>query len=396
MRESSSKEISALARGRRAWAVELRRSLHRIPETAWTEIKTSALLQNELKRLGIPFKVIAKTGILAELKNGKGKCVAFRTDIDALPITEQTGYSFRSLHPGNMHACGHDVHMATITLAAALLIQLREKFCGTVKFIYQPAEESPPGGAEVLVKAGVLKNPAVDMIFALHVDPLRPVGRIGIREGTMCAGTLDFDVLVRGKGGHGAYPHLAIDPIVCTADLISSLQTIVARDVSPFEPAVVTVGKIESGTARNVIPDTCRIEGTARSLTDEGLKRLAARIKKIANDIAEAHKCKADVAFTWGYPPLVNAADANERLRESAIRILGRSQVDVVETPSMGGEDFAHFVNAVPGAMFWLGVRNQKIGAIHSLHHPQFRADEAAITIGASLLAQAAIDFLNG
>ncbi len=395
MIETGSKEIGALARRQKAWAVNLRRSLHRIPETAWTEVKTSALLQRELKRLGIPFKVIAKTGILAELRNGKGKCVAFRTDIDALPITEQTGYSFRSLHPGKMHACGHDVHMATITSAAALLVGLRQKFRGTVKFIYQPAEESPPGGAEVLVKAGVLKNPVVDMIFALHVDPLRPVGRIGIREATMCAGTLDFDVVVRGKGGHGAYPHLAIDPIVCTAALISSLQTIVARDVSPFEPAVVTVGKIESGTARNVIPDSCRIEGTARSLTNEGLKRLAERIRKITNDIARAHKCQAEVAFTWGYPPLVNAAAANRRLRESAIKLLGRAQVDTVETPSMGGEDFAHFVNAVPGAMFWLGVRNPKIGAIHSLHHQQFRADEGAITIGASLLAQAAIDFLN-
>lgn len=376
-------------------AVDLRRALHRIPETAWTEFKTSALLRQELKRLQVPFRKVAGTGILAEIRNGKGRCIAIRTDIDGLPIYEQTDYPFKSLHPGQMHACGHDMHMATVTTTAAVLLQLRREFRGTVKLIYQPAEESPPGGARVLVNDGVLEDPKVDMIFGLHVDPHRRAGRIGIRAGTMCAGTLDFDVTIRGTGGHGAYPHLSQDPVAVAAQVIAGLQTIVAREVSPFEPAVVTVGKIEGGTARNVIPDVCRLEGTARSLAEKQLRFLARRIEAITVKTCKAHNCVADLTFTWGYPPLVNTEEANLVLRAAAQSLYGAGVLSPVRTPSMGGEDFAHYVNAVPGAMFWLGVRNVAIGAIHGLHHPSFKADETALKTGVSVLAKAALDFLN-
>lgn len=390
----SDKVISLTSRHFRG-AVGLRRALHRIPETAWTEFKTSALLRRELKRLRIPFRSIAGTGILAEIRSGRGRCVAIRTDIDGLPITEQTDYSFKSLHAGRMHACGHDMHMATVTTTAAVLMQLRKEYRGTIKLIYQPAEESPPGGAQALVRAGALENPKVDMIFGLHVDPHRRAGRVGIRPGTMCAGTLDFDITIRGTGGHGAYPHLTHDPIAAAAQVIAGLQTIVAREVSPFEPAVVTVGKIESGTARNVIPDICRLEGTARSLTEKHLRFLARRIEAITVKTCRAHNCVADLKFTWGYPPLVNADETNRVLRAAAQSLYGASILSPVRTPSMGGEDFAHYVNAVPGAMFWLGVRNEAIGATYGLHHPSFKADETAMKTGISVLAKAALDVLN-
>ncbi len=395
MDKSLSDKVIRLTNRHFRGAVELRRALHRIPETAWTEFKTSAQLRQELKRLKIPFRRIAGTGILAEIRNGTGRCVAIRTDIDGLPIFEQTDYSFKSLHSGQMHACGHDMHMATVTTTAAILMQLREEYRGTIKLIYQPAEESPPGGAHVLVGHGVLRDPKVEMIFGLHVDPHRRAGRIGIRSGTMCAGTLDFDITIRGTGGHGAYPHLTHDPISVAAQVVAGLQTIVAREVSPFEPAVVTVGKIEGGAARNVIPDVCRLEGTARSLTEKHLRFLARRIEAITVKTCKAHDCVADLKFTWGYPPLVNAEEANLVLRAAAQSLYGASVLSPVRTPSMGGEDFAHYVNAVPGAMFWLGVRNEAIGAIHGLHHPSFKADETALKTGISVMAKAALDFLN-
>jgi len=395
MDKSLSDKVISLTSQHFRGAVELRRALHRIPETAWTEFKTSARLRQELKRLKIPFRSIAGTGILAEIRNGKGRCVAIRSDIDGLPIMEQTDYPFKSQHSGQMHACGHDMHMATVTTTAAVLMQLRKEYRGTIKLIYQPAEESPPGGAQVLVREGVLENPKVDMIFGLHVDPHRRAGRVGIRSGTMCAGTLDFDITIRGTGGHGAYPHLTHDPIAAAAQVIAGLQTIVAREVSPFEPAVVTVGKIEGGTARNVIPDACRLEGTARSLTEKHLRFLARRIEAITIKTCRAHNCAADLRFTWGYPPLVNADAANLVLRTAAQSLYGTSVLSPVRTPSMGGEDFAHYVNAVPGAMFWLGVRNEAMGAIYGLHHPAFKADETALKTGISVLAKAALDFLN-
>ncbi|TFH65640.1 MAG: amidohydrolase [Candidatus Zixiibacteriota bacterium] len=376
-------------------SVALRRRLHQIPETAWEEKKTSATLKNFLKTHGIPFRSVAKTGIVGEIRSGKGKCVAIRTDIDALPITEETDYAFKSIHPGRMHACGHDIHMATVSTAALLLMQMRSEFAGTVKLLYQPSEESPPGGAIAMVKAGVLKHPQVDMIFGLHVWPTINVGQIGIKEGALCAGVLDFDVEILGKGGHGAYPQDTIDPIVCAAQVVSSLQTIVSRHINPFEPAVVTIGKIDGGATRNVIPPICRLSGTARAQSTEMLKQLQIEIEKIVLNIAKGHGCKAKFTYLKGYPPLTNVPAANKYLSGACLDLYGKRALVSPPHPSMGGEDFAHFLGHVPGAMFLLGMRNPKIGAIHGLHHPKFKADEDAITIGAAVLTKAVIDFLN-
>ncbi len=376
-------------------SVALRRQLHRIPEVGWEEKKTSAALKKFLAAHRIPFRSVLGTGIVAEIRSGRGKCVAIRTDIDALPVTEEADCPFKSTHPGRMHACGHDVHMATVSAAGLLLMRLRSEFKGTVKLLYQPSEESPPGGAIAMVKAGVLAKPRVDMIFGLHAWPTIAVGQIGIKEGALCAGVLDFDIEIIGVGGHGAYPHDATDPIVCAAQVISSLQTVVSRIVNPFEPAVVTIGKIEGGTTRNVIPPICRLSGTARAQSKNMLNQLQNEIEKIVLNVAKGHGCRARFSYIKGYPPLTNSLVPNRYLSKACLDLYGRKALMSPLHPSMGGEDFAYFLEHVPGAMFLLGIRNPKIGATYGLHHPKFRADESAIAVGATLLTKAVINFLN-
>jgi amidohydrolase len=395
MTNSLSEKILSSAREVFGASVTLRRQLHRIPETAWQEHKTSTALKRFLKSHRIPFKSLVDTGIVAEIKSGRGKCVAIRTDIDALPITEQTDYSFSSTHPGRMHACGHDIHMATVSTAALLLNQLRNEFSGTVKLLYQPAEESAPGGAIAMVKAGVLQNPKVNMIFGLHAWPTIKAGQVAVKDGALCAGVLDFDIEIIGKGGHGAYPHDTVDPIVCCSHIVSSLQTIVSRSVNPFEPAVVTIGKIEGGAARNVISPTCKLYGTARAQSERQLRQLQRKIEVIVHGGARTFNCKGKITYLEGYPPLVNAPEANKYLVSATQKLYGKRALVSLPHPSMGGEDFAYFLRQVPGAMFLLGVRNLDIGAVYGLHHPKFRADENAITVGTAILTQAAIDYLN-
>jgi amidohydrolase len=390
-----SEKILAAAHKAAGDAVALRRQLHEIPETSWEEKKTSAVLKSFLKSHGISHKPVVGTGLVGEIRSGKGKCVAIRADIDALPVTEETDYPFRSKHPECMHACGHDIHMATVSLAGLLLQQLTNEFSGTIKLLYQPSEESPPGGAIAMVEAGVLKNPRVDMIFSLHAWPTIRAGQIGIKDGALCAGVLDFDIEIIGKGGHGAYPQDTIDPIVCGADLITSLQTIVSRTVNPFEPAVVTIGKIVGGTTRNVIPPTCSLSGTARAQSMKMLQTLRAQIERIAYGVASSHGCKVKFTDIKGYPPLINSPAANKYLANACNDLYGKKSLVWPAHPSMGGEDFAYFLRNTPGAMFLLGIRNPKIGAVYGLHHPKFKADESAIAIGATLLTKAVMDFLN-
>ncbi len=392
---SLSDKIVATARELFPVSRDLRRTLHQIPEIAWEETKTSAHLKSFLKSHAISAHSIAGTGLVAEIKSGPGKCVAIRSDIDALPINEQTDYSFKSKHPGRMHACGHDMHMATVSTTALLLSRLRDEYRGTIKLLYQPAEEAPPGGAIELIKGGALKQPNVDLILGMHVNAMLPVGKIGIRDDSLFAGVLDFNVTITGKGGHGAIPHQARDPIVCAAAVISQLQTVVSRSVDPFEPAVLTVGRIDGGTARNVIPGSCVLQCTARGQSKKTLRLLERRIKAIVKHVTASHDCSSEIDFLASYPPLLNSRRANQFLRAASRDLFGRSSIIELETPSMGGEDFAHYLEHVPGAMFFLGVGNKRIGAIHSWHHPQFKADEDAIPIGAAVLAKAAIDFLN-
>lgn len=395
MPDSQSRKILALAQSLAAKSVALRRTLHRIPEIAFQEHKTSATIKKFLTRHKIEFRTAAGTGIVAEIRSGEGKCVAIRSDIDALPVAEETDLPFRSIHPGAMHACGHDVHMAIVSTCALMLHRLRDQFHGTVKFLYQPAEEAPPGGAIDMISQGALENPKVDMIFGLHVNPAIAIGKIGVRDGGLFGSEFDFDVEIVGKGGHGAIPHKAIDPIVCASAVVTALQSIVARNIDPFVPAVVSIGKIEGGSARNIIPDSCRLLGTARAQDAVTLKQLKRTIDNIIKKTAQAYQCQAIAKYYVGYPPLVNDPLANRFIVNSCRELFGENSVQFIPKPSMGAEDFARYLQHTAGAMFFLGIRNKEIGAAYGWHHPKFMVDEAAIPFGAAVLTKATLDFLN-
>ncbi len=392
-------ELLAKARELHSQQVKWRRHFNQNPELSDREFKTTEFINNILKKekiKTIPLKGMATgTAALIEGKNPNGKTAALRTDIDALPIVEQNKIPFKSKNEGVMHACGHDVHMSIMLGATLLLNQMRDDLGGTIKVFFQPAEEMPPGGADQMIKAGVLKNPDVDMIFGLHVDPTLPVKQFSLRDGPTMASVTDFDITVKGVTGHAAVPHRAVDAIVAAAELIESIQKIASREVNPMENAVITFGTISGGTARNVIADTVFMKGTARTLSPETLKKLPNLIRRTAAGIAKARGAKIDINFVANYPVLVNHASANRILGESMKELFGGGSIK--DTPTtMGGEDFAYFLQKIPGAMFRLGVKNSKIGADKSWHSPQFMVDEDAIYFGTAIMIDAVKRFLNG
>jgi amidohydrolase len=377
--------------------LKLRRELHQYPELNFKEFKTSERLAQELVKLKIKAKKgIAKTGVVGLLEGKRGgKTVALRADMDALPILEQTNLPYKSKNPGVMHACGHDVHMTCVIGAAKILSIMKDEFNGNVKFIFQPSEEAHPGGAKPMIQAGVLKNPNVSGIFGLHCDPSIPLGRIGVREGPFMAQADSFDIIVHGIGGHGARPHDGVDAIVVAAQIIQGLQTIASRKISPVEPVVISVGKIEGGTARNIICDRVILKGTARSLNQKVANRIPQLLKEIAVNIAQSAGASAEVTYQTGYPVLVNPHEATELARHTIASLFGKDAVYEIPKPLMGAEDFAYYLQKVPGSFLRLGTRNPGKGATYPWHHPQFNVDENAIKFGASLLAGLVFDYLN-
>jgi amidohydrolase len=389
------KEISRTAGSLKDKIVRLRRGLHQHPEVGNEEFETTALLKRELSGLGLTIHDGHEpTGLWAELKTGRpGPVVAVRTDIDALPVQEQTGLPFASQVPGKMHACGHDVHMSVLVGSAYLLSQFKDRLRGTVKFICQPAEEVPPGGARPLIEAGVLEKPDVDAIVGLHVDPNLPVGSIGLRDGATMASVYDFDLNVTGKGGHAALPHKTVDAIAVTAQIISGLQNVVSRMIDPITPAVLTFGSIEGGTARNVVAETVTLRGTARSLDPKLTRKFPGLIKKTAEGIGRGFGAKVSVKTIADYPLLNGTPGVNRSIASAYKQVFPKGKV--AEVPQvMGGEDFACYLDSVPGAMFRLGIRNGKIKADKPWHHPQFIVDENAIPVGYATMAAAVVNLL--
>ncbi len=340
-----------------------------------------------LRILPIPLE----TGLVAEIIGRlPGKTVAIRTDIDALPISEQTKLPFKSKIPGRMHACGHDVHMAVVLGVAALLEKGREKLHGRVRFLFQPAEEMPPGGAQVMIEQGAIEG--VRMIFGLHVDSTLPVGKIGLRDGATMASVTDFDIIVRGKAGHAAKPHTGVDAIAVAAEIVEAIQKVVSRETDPAQPVVVTFGTIHGGVARNVIADEVVLQGTARTLSKSLSKQLPQRIRKIAVSIAKAHGATAEMNIIAGYPILHNTPHVNRLLAREFEALFGKGKIAETE-PSLGGEDFARYLEHIPGAMFRLGVGNKNIGADKPWHSPYFMVDEQAIFYGTALLTATVFGF---
>ena len=377
------------------WIIEIRRELHKHPELMYEEFKTNELVRRELDQLDITYKSpIAKTGVLATIGNGSGPCVALRADMDALPIHEETDVPFRSKIDGKMHACGHDCHTAMLLGAAKLLKSRESEINGTIKLLFQPAEEGGAGG-KLMREEGALDNPKVERIFGLHVWPQMPTGQIGSREGTFLAATSFLDLTVKGVGGHAAVPHLTKDPVLTSAQVITNLQSIISRELDPLDSGVVSISAIHGGQAANVIPPEVKILGTLRSLTMDGLLSLQKRVKEIAESVAKAHGCEAIVDYPGNdYPPTVNDGDMWEFAKEVGSDMLGKENVNNLDAV-MGGEDFAYYTQKVKGCFVVLGMQNEKIDAIYSVHHPMFKADEEALHIGTALHTMFALKSLE-
>jgi len=388
-------KIISEAKEIQSWIVEKRRTIHQHPELMYEEFETSKLVQKTLSDLDIIFeKDIAITGVVGIVGNGNGPCVALRADMDALPIHEETDIDFKSKIDGKMHACGHDCHTAMLLGAARLLKENEEEINGTIKLIFQPAEEGGAGG-KMMRDQGVLQNPKVEQIYALHVAGTMPMGTLASREGTLLAGTSTVKIVVKGNGGHAAAPHHTIDPVVTGSKIIVELQTIISRELSPLESGVISITMTKAGNACNVIPSTMELEGTIRSLTLEGILKLQTRVREVAESIAIANRCKAEVTFPGNdYPPTINDAECWNLGKSAAIEILGDAQVAEMG-PIMGGEDFAYYTQEIPGCFSFLGVGNTEIDAVYDVHHPMFKVDEEALPLGAAIHVNSALKALK-
>ncbi len=377
-----------------AHAIALRREIHRHPELGFEEVRTSALIERELDELGIEHRRVATTGIIGVIRGTRpGHTAALRADMDALPITEQSGEVCASEVPGKMHACGHDAHTAMLLGAARVLAGRRATLAGNVVLLFQPAEEGP-GGAAPMIAAGALDDPKVDAVAMLHVDPRLRTGTIGITPGPVNAAADELLVTVRGKGGHGGYPHLAIDAIPASAAIVLALQNIAARETDPLASIVVTLGTIAGGYRNNVIADVVTLTGTIRTYDPAIRSGVEARVRRIVGGVAAGYGATADVEVIYGYPPVVN-----DTTLATAFAAFLSTHTDIpIEqpAPTMGAEDFAYFAERVPGVVGRLGIRNEALGSIHSGHSPHFRIDEAAIPTGITTLVTFAQGVTSG
>jgi len=362
----------------------IRRKIHEWPEPAFEEHRTAELIAAELERLALPYRRgVAGTGVVARLESGKkgAPTVALRADMDALPITEATGLPFSSRNHGFMHACGHDGHIAILLGAAALLKE--DPPGGNVVFIFQPAEEGG-AGARHMIEAGVLDG--VDMIFGGHIENYMKAGQIGIREGTETAFADALDIKIVGRGGHAAQPHEAVDAVVIASLLVVSLQTIVSRGTDPLNPTVLTIGSLHAGTAYNVIADEATLRGTIRSIDDRNRKQVFKKIRQTAAAVASIHGAEIHVDIHEGYPPIVNPPSGYSIAFETAQKVVGEENVLTLQHPSMGGEDFAYYLERVPGCFVRFGGVKKGLEHVAS-HSSQYDFDEEAIRTGAAFLA---------
>ena len=373
--------------------IEIRNHIHQYPEIGFEEIQTSQTVMNFLDKVGIPYvKGIAKTGVLATIVgNRPGKTVLLRADMDALAMDEDPGNPVVSKIAGRMHACGHDGHTAGLLLAGALLSEFKSELRGTVKLMFQPAEETV-GGALPMIEEGVLDG--VDMAFGCHLWGSALEGTAGYKYGAMMAAPDEFKITVTGKGGHGAYPQSTIDPIVAGAQIVTAVQSIVSRNVNPLESAVVTIATFHSGSAFNIISNEAIMTGTIRTLSEKNREMVARRLSEIAVNVASALGAEAVVDVTRKYPVLVNADAAVDVAKNAFAKVLGEKNVSEIPVPSMGGEDFAYIAQHVPSAFVYVGIA-KNIDEPISHHHPKFQWDNKNIAILGKGLAQCAIDFLN-
>ncbi|KAB3535436.1 amidohydrolase [Alkaliphilus pronyensis] len=378
------------------WLSKVRRDFHKEPELGMEEFKTQKKIVEHLKEMGIPYKTdVANTAVVGIIKGSeKGKVVALRADMDALPLEDEKTVHYKSTIKGKIHGCGHDAHM-TILLGAAKLLKEREaKLKGTIKLFFQPAEETL-GGAKPMIEAGVMENPTVDAVFGLHVTPETPVGKIGVKYSQMNASSDTIIITVRGESTHGAYPHGGIDAIVIAGHIITGLQTIVSRNVDPRDSAVISLGEISGGTQGNIIANKVTMRGTVRTLNPNTRDIVLDRIKLTIENIAKSMGGSAELNREEGYVALINDDAMVEVVKKNAGEILGLRNVEIIKTPSLGVEDFAYFLQKAPGAFYRLGCRNEEKGIVHEAHSTLFDVDEDCLPIGVAIQVKNTLSMLE-
>lgn len=381
-------KIKALAKNNAAEFIEIRHHLHSNPELSFKEFETSAFVQQKLTDWGIPFEIKATTGVVGLIKgkNADKKVVALRADMDALPITEENDVAYKSKNIGVMHACGHDVHTTCLLGAAKILNELKDEWEGTVKLIFQPGEEKNPGGASLLIKEGVLENPKPSGIFALHVHPGVEVGRLSFRGGMIMASADEIYITIRSKGGHAAAPQYTADTILIASQLVVSLQQIVSRNNSPFNPSVLSITSFQGGNTTNVIPSEVKLMGTFRAMNEAWRFHAHELIKKQTIELVHAMGAEAEIIIDVGYPFVLNDEALNAVAREKGEVYIGAENVETTEL-RMGAEDFAFYTHQVPGCFFRIGAGNKAKGITSGVHTPTFNIDEGAIEIGMGMMA---------
>lgn len=389
-------KVQHLASELRSSIVDNRRHLHAHPELSFQEYQTSTFVKEKLDQLEIAWSPMANTGIVAMIEGSKSsdKLIALRADMDALPITEKNNIEYASTNNGIMHACGHDAHTSSLLGTAAILQSMKDDFAGRVKLIFQPGEEKLPGGASIMIKEGVLVQNKPSVVIAQHVSPNIPAGKIGIRKGKFMASMDEIFITVKGRGGHGAQPHMNIDPVMISAQILVGLQQVVSRIANPSVPTVLSFGKIIADGAINVIPDSVYMEGTFRALDEEWRSEAHKRMTKIAKGIAESFGGSCDITINRGYPFLVNEEKLTERVQHFAEDYLGKENV-IPQDIWMASEDFSMFSQAADCCYYLIGTRNEQLGYTSSLHTPTFNIDEEALQVGPGLMAYIALKQLG-
>ena len=368
--------------------ISIRHHLHAHPELSYQEFETSRFVQQQLTGMGIPFRVMAETGVvgLIEGKNPTKRLIALRADMDALPIREENEVPYKSRKEGVMHACGHDVHTSILLGASRILQELKDEWEGTVKLIFQPGEEKNPGGASLLIKEGVLKDPAPQAIFGLHVHPGLEVGKLSFRGGMVMASADEIYITIKGKGGHAAAPHLTVDTILVASHLIVALQQIISRNRNPLSPSVLSITSVQGGHTTNVIPSEVKLMGTFRAMDEQWRFRAHELIRKQATELVHSMGAEIDLHIDIGYPMVHNNEALNTVARSEADQFLGAENVQETEV-RMGAEDFGYYTRQIPGCFYRLGVMNVEKGITSGVHTPTFNIDESAIEIGAGMMA---------
>jgi amidohydrolase len=381
-------KIQQLAKQYAPDLISIRHHLHAHPELSYQEFQTSRFVQERLSELDIPFEVMAGTGVVGLLrgKNPGKRVVALRADMDALPIKEENDIPYKSTNEGVMHACGHDVHTTVLLGASRILNQLKDEWEGTVKLIFQPGEEKNPGGASLMIKEGVLKNPEPQAIFGLHVHPGLETGKLSFRGGMVMASADELYITIKGKGGHAAAPHLTVDTILVASHLIVALQQIISRNRNPLSPSVLSITSVQGGYTTNVIPSEVRLMGTFRAMDEEWRFRAHELIRKQATELVHSMGAEIDLHIDVGYPMVYNNEALDKVARAEAREFIGRDKVLETEI-RLGAEDFGYYTRQIPGCFYRLGVMNEEKGITSGVHTPTFNIDESAIEIGAGMMA---------